>query len=62
MDFRHNSDVMIHMGMSLLMVALEVSRDEIGKFPSLLNMVKDEMCRYLFQVSCCFHETYFAIC
>ncbi|XP_076818522.1 Golgi-specific brefeldin A-resistance guanine nucleotide exchange factor 1-like isoform X2 [Clavelina lepadiformis] len=47
---RHNSDVMIHMGMSLLMVALEVSHDEIGKFPSLLLLVKDDMCRYLFQL------------
>nr|CAB3248501.1 golgi-specific brefeldin A-resistance guanine nucleotide exchange factor 1 [Phallusia mammillata] len=47
---RHNTDVMIHMGMSLLMVALEVSRDEIGKFPSLLNLVKDDMCRYFFQL------------
>ncbi|XP_078492936.1 Golgi-specific brefeldin A-resistance guanine nucleotide exchange factor 1 [Ciona intestinalis] len=47
---RHNTDVMIHMGMSLMMVALETSRDEIMKFPSLLTLVKDDMCRYLFQL------------
>nr|XP_039272742.1 Golgi-specific brefeldin A-resistance guanine nucleotide exchange factor 1-like isoform X2 [Styela clava] len=47
---RHNSDIMVHMGLSLLMVSMEVSRNEMERFPSLLSLVKDDMCRYLFQL------------
>lgn len=46
---RHNSDVMIHMGLQLLTVALELS--SVAKCPSLLGLAKEELCRYLFQVS-----------
>ncbi|XP_056018280.1 Golgi-specific brefeldin A-resistance guanine nucleotide exchange factor 1-like isoform X3 [Ostrea edulis] len=45
---RHNTDVMIHMGLSLLSVALESGADHIGHYNSLLYLVKDEMCRHLF--------------
>lgn len=45
---RHNTDVMIHMGLSLLTVALESGADTIRTFKSLLYLVKDEMCRNLF--------------
>lgn len=45
---RHNTDVMIHMGLSLLTVALESGADSIRTFKSLLYLVKDEMCRNLF--------------
>ncbi|XP_078316966.1 Golgi-specific brefeldin A-resistance guanine nucleotide exchange factor 1-like isoform X2 [Crassostrea virginica] len=45
---RHNTDVMIHMGLSLLTVALESGADHIGRYNSLLYLVKDEMCRHLF--------------
>lgn len=45
---RHNTDVMIHMGLSLLSVALESGADHIGRYNSLLYLVKDEMCRHLF--------------
>ncbi|XP_060096950.1 Golgi-specific brefeldin A-resistance guanine nucleotide exchange factor 1 [Heteronotia binoei] len=45
---RHNSDVMIHMGLQLLTVALELT--SVVKCPSLLGLVKEELCRYLFQL------------
>ncbi|XP_055312921.1 Golgi-specific brefeldin A-resistance guanine nucleotide exchange factor 1 isoform X3 [Sitodiplosis mosellana] len=45
---KQNSDVMIHMGLSLLTIALEVGADSIGKYDSLLEMVKDDLCRNLF--------------
>ncbi|KAK3091515.1 hypothetical protein FSP39_020408 [Pinctada imbricata] len=45
---RHNTDVMIHMGLNLLAVALESGADYIGQYNSLLFLVKDEMCRHLF--------------
>lgn len=48
---KQNSDVMIHMGLSLLTIALEVGADSIGKYDSLLEMVKDDLCRNLFAVS-----------
>ncbi|XP_054838203.1 Golgi-specific brefeldin A-resistance guanine nucleotide exchange factor 1 isoform X2 [Eublepharis macularius] len=45
---RHNSEVMIHMGLQLLTVALELA--SVTKCPSLLGLVKEELCRYLFQL------------
>lgn len=50
---KQNSDVMIHMGLSLLTIALEVGADSIGKYESLLEMVKDDLCRNLFAVGIC---------
>ncbi|XP_076459823.1 Golgi-specific brefeldin A-resistance guanine nucleotide exchange factor 1-like isoform X2 [Babylonia areolata] len=44
---RHNTDVMIHMGLSLLTVALETGADHISSYNSLLYLVKDELCRSL---------------
>ena len=41
---------MIHMGLSLLTVALESGSHHIGTFPSLMNFVKDDMCKNLFWV------------
>lgn len=49
---KQNTDTMMHMGLSLLTVALEVGADHIGKYESLMVLVKDEMCRNLFAVSC----------
>uniref|UniRef100_A0A8C1PKX6 Golgi-specific brefeldin A-resistance guanine nucleotide exchange factor 1 n=1 Tax=Cyprinus carpio TaxID=7962 RepID=A0A8C1PKX6_CYPCA len=40
---RHNSDVMLHMGLQLLNVALEAAH--IAPYQSLLCLVKDELCR-----------------
>nr|KAF6456148.1 golgi brefeldin A resistant guanine nucleotide exchange factor 1 [Rousettus aegyptiacus] len=45
---RHNSEVMIHMGLHLLTVALESA--PIAQCQSLLGLIKDEMCRHLFQL------------
>uniref|UniRef100_A0A5F9CPX6 Golgi-specific brefeldin A-resistance guanine nucleotide exchange factor 1 n=1 Tax=Oryctolagus cuniculus TaxID=9986 RepID=A0A5F9CPX6_RABIT len=45
---RHNSEVMIHMGLHLLTVALESA--PVAQCQSLLGLIKDEMCRHLFQL------------
>lgn len=45
---RHNTDAMMHMGLQLLTVALESGH--IANYQSLLILVKDELCRHLFQV------------
>ncbi|XP_069741695.1 Golgi-specific brefeldin A-resistance guanine nucleotide exchange factor 1 isoform X1 [Narcine bancroftii] len=45
---RHNSDVMIHMGLQLLTIALESA--PIANYTSLLGLIKDELCRHLFQL------------
>ncbi|XP_045147599.1 Golgi-specific brefeldin A-resistance guanine nucleotide exchange factor 1 isoform X7 [Echinops telfairi] len=45
---RHNSEVMIHMGLHLLTVALESA--PIAQCQTLLGLIKDEMCRHLFQL------------
>ncbi|XP_067876505.1 Golgi-specific brefeldin A-resistance guanine nucleotide exchange factor 1 isoform X3 [Heterodontus francisci] len=45
---RHNSDVMIHIGLQLLTIALESAH--IANYTSLLGLVKDELCRHLFQL------------
>ncbi|GJQ80967.1 putative regulation of ARF protein signal transduction [Trypoxylus dichotomus] len=47
---KQNTDVMIHLGLSLLTVALEVGADSIGKYSSLLALVKDDLCRNLFSL------------
>ena len=47
---RHNTDVMIHMGLSLLVVALETAADHISSYNSLLYLVKDELSRNLSMV------------
>ncbi|NWQ95299.1 GBF1 factor, partial [Burhinus bistriatus] len=45
---RHNSEVMIHMGLQLLTVALESA--PIANCQSLLGLVKEDLCRHLFQL------------
>uniref|UniRef100_A0A6Q2WQA5 SEC7 domain-containing protein n=1 Tax=Esox lucius TaxID=8010 RepID=A0A6Q2WQA5_ESOLU len=45
---RHNTDAMMHMGLQLLTVALEAAH--IAPYQSLLCLVKDELCRHLFQL------------
>ncbi|KAL3273590.1 hypothetical protein HHI36_015022 [Cryptolaemus montrouzieri] len=47
---KQNTDVMIHLGLTLLTVAFEVGADNIGKFPSLLALMKDDLCRNLFSL------------
>ncbi|XP_075169478.1 sec7 domain-containing protein garz [Haematobia irritans] len=45
---KQNTDTMMHMGLSLLTVAFEVGADNIGMYDSLLELVKDDLCRHLF--------------
>uniref|UniRef100_A0A182PGX0 SEC7 domain-containing protein n=1 Tax=Anopheles epiroticus TaxID=199890 RepID=A0A182PGX0_9DIPT len=45
---KQNGDVMIHMGLTLLTVTFEVGADSIGRYDSLLAIVKDDLCRNLF--------------
>ncbi|KAM6916618.1 Golgi-specific brefeldin A-resistance guanine nucleotide exchange factor 1 [Xenentodon cancila] len=45
---RHNTDAMMHMGLQLLSVALESAH--IANYQSLLVLVKEELCRHLFQL------------
>uniref|UniRef100_A0A182R4X8 SEC7 domain-containing protein n=1 Tax=Anopheles funestus TaxID=62324 RepID=A0A182R4X8_ANOFN len=45
---KQNGDVMIHMGLTLLTVTFEVGADSIGRYDSLLTIVKDDLCRNLF--------------
>ncbi|XP_055643698.1 Golgi-specific brefeldin A-resistance guanine nucleotide exchange factor 1 isoform X2 [Toxorhynchites rutilus septentrionalis] len=45
---KQNTDVMIHMGLTLLTVTFEVGADSIGKYDSLLTIVKDDLCKNLF--------------
>ncbi|XP_037525238.1 Golgi-specific brefeldin A-resistance guanine nucleotide exchange factor 1 isoform X1 [Rhipicephalus sanguineus] len=40
-------EMMIHSGLNLLAVALESGADHISSFPSLLGLVKDDVCRNL---------------
>lgn len=47
---KQNTDAMIHMGLSLLTIALEVGADSIGNYDTLLHLVKDDMCKNLFAV------------
>jgi len=42
---------MIHMGLSLLTIALESGADHIARFQSLLALVKDDMAKNLVFVS-----------
>lgn len=48
---KQNTDPMIHMGLSLLTVAFEVGADSVGKYESLMHLVKDDMCKNLFSVN-----------
>ncbi|XP_014241483.1 Golgi-specific brefeldin A-resistance guanine nucleotide exchange factor 1 [Cimex lectularius] len=47
---KQNTDFMIHMGLTLIMIALEVGADNIAKYPSLMVIVKDDICRNLFSL------------
>uniref|UniRef100_A0ABD2VR02 SEC7 domain-containing protein n=1 Tax=Trichogramma kaykai TaxID=54128 RepID=A0ABD2VR02_9HYME len=44
---KQNTEVMIHLGLSLLQVVLEVAADSLANFPSLLALAKDELARNL---------------
>ncbi|XP_066598661.1 Golgi-specific brefeldin A-resistance guanine nucleotide exchange factor 1 [Prorops nasuta] len=44
---KQNNEAMTHLGLSLLQVALEIAADALSNFPSLLALVKDDLCRNL---------------
>ncbi|XP_022089573.1 Golgi-specific brefeldin A-resistance guanine nucleotide exchange factor 1-like [Acanthaster planci] len=44
---RHNTDLMMHMGLNLLTIALETGCDHISHFSALLSLIKDDMCKNL---------------
>ncbi|XP_076292687.1 sec7 domain-containing protein garz [Lasioglossum baleicum] len=44
---KQNTGEMTHLGLSLLQVALEIAADVLTNFPSLLALVKDDLCRNL---------------
>ncbi|XP_071808203.1 Golgi-specific brefeldin A-resistance guanine nucleotide exchange factor 1-like isoform X2 [Asterias amurensis] len=44
---RHNTDLMMHMGLNLLTVALETGCDHAAHFSSLLSLIRDDMCKNL---------------
>jgi brefeldin A-resistance guanine nucleotide exchange factor 1 len=45
-----NNDNIIHIALNLLTVVFEVASDNIGNFFSLITLVKDELCKNLFQL------------
>ncbi|KAG5678424.1 hypothetical protein PVAND_008098 [Polypedilum vanderplanki] len=45
-----NNDNIIQVALNLLTVVLEVASDNIGNFFSLISLVKDELCKNLFQL------------
>ncbi|XP_034244436.1 Golgi-specific brefeldin A-resistance guanine nucleotide exchange factor 1 isoform X2 [Thrips palmi] len=45
---KQNSEKKLHIGLTLLTVALEVGADSIGQYQTLLTLVKDDLCRNMF--------------
>lgn len=58
---RHNTNTMIHIGLSLLTVALESGAVHIGHFSSLMQLVKDDVCRNIFALLQCDIHILFAL-
>lgn len=50
MDTQNNSS-MVYLGLCLVETALEVSADQLAKHPSILQLIKDPLCRNLLSVS-----------
>ncbi|XP_024884450.1 Golgi-specific brefeldin A-resistance guanine nucleotide exchange factor 1 isoform X2 [Temnothorax curvispinosus] len=44
---KQNNEIMTHLGLSLLQVALEIAADALSNFLSLLALAKDDLCRNL---------------
>lgn len=47
---KQNSEKMLHIGLTLLTVALEVGADSIGQYQTLLVLVRDDLCRNIFSL------------
>uniref|UniRef100_A0A7M5X4G9 SEC7 domain-containing protein n=1 Tax=Clytia hemisphaerica TaxID=252671 RepID=A0A7M5X4G9_9CNID len=50
---RHNTNAMVHIGLSLLTVALESGASHLGHFASLMTLIKDDLCRNIFALLQC---------
>lgn len=48
---KQNNEIITHLGLSLLQVALEIAADALSNFSSLLALAKDDLCRNLILVS-----------
>lgn len=48
---KQNTEIMMHLGLSLLQVALEIAADALANFTSLLSLAKDDLSRNLILVS-----------
>lgn len=48
---KQNNEIMTHLGLSLLQVALEIAADSLSNFLFLLALAKDDLCRNLILVS-----------
>lgn len=49
-----NSSSMVYLGLCLVETALEVAADHLAQHPSILQLIKDPLCRNLLSVSCLF--------
>lgn len=58
---RHNTNTMIHIGLSLLTVALESGATHIGHFSSLMQLVRDDTCKNIFSLLQCDIHILFAL-
>ncbi|KAK9505516.1 hypothetical protein O3M35_009555 [Rhynocoris fuscipes] len=45
---KQNTETMINTGLTLLTVALEVAADNMARYPSLMVIIKDDVCKNLF--------------
>lgn len=47
---KQNTEIMMHLGLGLLQVTLEVAADALSNFPSLLKLAKDDLTKSLILV------------
>ena len=55
---RNNSESLLHIGLNLVTVVLESGREDLCRFPSLAQLVQDNLSRNLFTVSQMLQVTY----
>ena len=55
---RNNSESLLHIGLNLVTVVLESGREDLCRFPSLAQLVQDNLSRSLFTVSQMLQVTY----
>uniref|UniRef100_A0A224X4T3 Putative guanine nucleotide exchange factor n=2 Tax=Triatominae TaxID=70999 RepID=A0A224X4T3_9HEMI len=47
---KQNTETMINTGLALLTIALEVAADNMARYPSLMAIIKDDLCKNLFSL------------